>query len=181
MSGTTSRYRLPYPTAGDPVYLGASQMESLARACETAIYGVAQATATGVVNATANTLVLRDSGGRVKAANPVSGTDAVNIQWLNSQSFATTSNVATAKSEAVTAAQTWVGQQNYATRQYVDEKIAAIPPSEGGGGGGGPVSWTSITGKPNVVVGTGINEIRAVATAPAPGAQVPGVLYVVTS
>ena len=37
MAGTTTRYKLPYPTQTDPVYQGATAIENLARRIETVL------------------------------------------------------------------------------------------------------------------------------------------------
>ena len=88
MTGQTPIHKLPYPTAGDPVYKGAEQMEALARAVDTKLSG-GSGGASGSVTATPGTLVQRDDAGRTQVTDPAEDADAANLGWIVSQNFAT--------------------------------------------------------------------------------------------
>lgn len=113
MSGTTPVHKLPYPTAGDPVYKGAEQIEALARAVDGKLSGSGGGGGTGSVTATPGTLALRDDNGRTQVTDPADPADVANRGWVEAQGFA--------------------------TETYVDQKIQD---AEIGGGDGGPGTTT---------------------------------------
>lgn len=121
MSGTTSRHKLPYPTAGDPIYQGAAQIQALAEAIDPLI-GSGGATASGTVTPEPGTLVQRDTAGRTQVSDPIGGLDAANRQWTQSQ--------------------------GYATQTYVDQAIqdAELGGNDGGSGSATPESVTATAG-----------------------------------
>lgn len=100
MSGTTQRHGLPYPTAGDPVYRGAEQVQALAEAVDAKLGTAGGGTATGVTEPTPNTLVQRDAGGRSKFGAPVAGADAATRGWVEGLDYATRTDLRTAIEEA---------------------------------------------------------------------------------
>lgn len=110
MTGQTPIHKLPYPTAGDPVYKGAEQMEALARAVDTKLSG-GSGGASGSVTATPGTLVQRDDAGRTQVTDPAEDADAANLGWIVSQ--------------------------NFATETYVDEKIQGLDLGGDNGSHGG--------------------------------------------
>jgi hypothetical protein len=78
MSGTTSRYQLPFPTPGDPIAHGADQIRELANKVETELQRIETAPLKGKVSTAAspNVIVQRDSQGRIIDAN-YKTTDAI--------------------------------------------------------------------------------------------------------
>lgn len=72
----TPRYSIPYPTTGDPVYLGASQMEALAKTVDTTLANVSDASALDATSApTPDRIIKRDSSGRARVAAPSNSAD----------------------------------------------------------------------------------------------------------
>lgn len=122
MSGTTPTHKLPYPTAGDPVYKGAEQIEALARAVDGKLSGSGGGGGTGAVAATPGTLALRDANGRTQVTDPSAAADAANRGWIEAQ--------------------------GYASETYVDQKIQEAEIGDGGGGEGSltPESVTATGG-----------------------------------
>lgn len=120
MSGTTPVHKLPYPTAGDPVYKGAEQIEALARAVDGKLSGTGGGGGgTGSVTATPGTLALRDQNGRTQVTDPAVPADAANRGWIEAQS--------------------------YATETYVEQKIQDAEIGGGDGGGEGSLTPESVT------------------------------------
>lgn len=73
----TANYSIPYPTSGDPVHLGAAQMEALAKTVDNIMRQVSDASALDATDAaTPGRIVKRDANGRAKFAAPSASTDA---------------------------------------------------------------------------------------------------------
>lgn len=98
MTGYTPRYRIPYPTAGDPIYLGAKQMQALAEKIDTLNYG--GAAQTSATTPEPGTLVKRDTAGRSQVADPVDPKDIANKGWVEARGYQTAAQVEAAISAA---------------------------------------------------------------------------------
>lgn len=67
----TPRYAIPYPTTGDPIHLGASQMQALAMQVDNTLGDVSDASALDATSLpTAGRIIQRDASGRARVAAP---------------------------------------------------------------------------------------------------------------
>lgn len=98
MTGYTPRYRIPYPTDGDPIYLGAKQMQAMAEKIDTLNYG--GAAQTSATTPEPGTLVKRDTAGRSQVADPVDPKDIANKGWVEARGYQTAAQVEAAISAA---------------------------------------------------------------------------------
>lgn len=81
----TSRYGIPYPVPGDPVHLGAAQMEALAKSVDNHMGQVSDSSAVDATpNATPNRIIARDAAGRAKIATPSVAADISNKSYVDS-------------------------------------------------------------------------------------------------
>lgn len=84
MTQYTSNYAIPYPTSGDPVHLGASQMEALAKKVDTTMKTVYDASAVSATStATPNLIVKRDSTGQAQFATPKTASAAATKGYVD--------------------------------------------------------------------------------------------------
>lgn len=76
MTVYSSRYSIPMPEDGDPIYLGASQMRALGTKVDKVLGQVADASALDATSAaTPGRIIQRDSNGRAKVAAPAASDD----------------------------------------------------------------------------------------------------------
>lgn len=140
MSGKTSIHKLPYPTAGDPVYLGAKQIQDLAEAIDVKL-GTAGGNVSATSAATPDTLMKRDIGGRTQVADPLNALDAANRQWVLAQGYQTAAQVdqkiqdagaidgggtGTTTPESVTATAGSLAKRDSSGRTQVSNPVAAL-------------------------------------------------------
>jgi len=84
MTNFTPRYSIPYPTEGDPVYIGASQMEALAKSVDNHMGEVSDASALdATTEPTPGRIIQRDDAGRAQVAAPDAAADIANKQTVD--------------------------------------------------------------------------------------------------
>lgn len=72
----TPNYQIPYPVNGDPIHLGAEQMQALATKVDSQLKDVSDASALDATSlATPGRIIQRDSAGRARVAAPSAAAD----------------------------------------------------------------------------------------------------------